>query len=373
MKHILIKAYSFSNLGDDLFILILCQRYPHTQFYLYCREEYVSPYKNIKNLRIINPTKLDRVQKKVGDYLYGKSIIKLPYYKKNQTFDAVIHIGGSLFIQQSTWRKSLRQYTNIINSSKKFYTIGCNFGPYFSDEYFTSYYSLFEKMDDLCFRDNDSYLLFENIEQARVAPDIVFTMGTLPTSPINTNRYVVISTIDVNRKVEESELSRNYEDKILDITLKFLNEGYHVYLMGFCEYEGDFQANETLSEKIKEVIKKQNTDKLTNNLHVYNYTGDVSTALSLIEHSVGVVATRFHSMILAFLYDKNVFPIMYSGKMKTVLQDLKYDEKFSSISDIKNVDADDVFKQLTKTQSFDISAYKKESNKQFYILDKVLK
>ena len=287
-------------------------------------------------------------------------------------YHAVIHIGGSLFIQQNTWKKPVRQHTNIINSSKKFYTIGCNFGPYFSDEYFTSYYSLFEKMDDLCFRDYDSYLLFENIEQARVAPDIVFTMKKIPKSPINTNRYVVISTIDVKRKVEESELSSNYENKILEITLKFLNEGYHVYLMGFCEYEGDFQANEILSTKMKEVLKKQNAEKLINNLHVYNYTGDVSTALSLIEHSVGVVATRFHSMILALLYDKNVFPIIYSGKMKTVLQDLKYDGKFSSISDIQNVDADAVFKQLIKTPSFDISSYKKESDKQFYILDQVL-
>ncbi|MDY0404730.1 hypothetical protein P5G51_004325 [Virgibacillus sp. 179-BFC.A HS] len=38
MKKVLIHAYTHFNFGDDLFIQILCERYPQTSFYLYARK-----------------------------------------------------------------------------------------------------------------------------------------------------------------------------------------------------------------------------------------------------------------------------------------------------------------------------------------------
>src|SRR5699024_1160694 len=40
MKKVMVYAYSQFNLGDDLFIKILCERYPETQFVLYAPKQY---------------------------------------------------------------------------------------------------------------------------------------------------------------------------------------------------------------------------------------------------------------------------------------------------------------------------------------------
>lgn len=50
MKKILIKAYTQLNLGDDLFIKILCERYENTEFYLFATPE----YKNLKGIKTNN-------------------------------------------------------------------------------------------------------------------------------------------------------------------------------------------------------------------------------------------------------------------------------------------------------------------------------
>ena len=46
MKKIKVYAYTRQNLGDDLFIKILCERYPNTQFVLYAPNVYKDIFKD---------------------------------------------------------------------------------------------------------------------------------------------------------------------------------------------------------------------------------------------------------------------------------------------------------------------------------------
>lgn len=54
MKRIMINAYTTFNLGDDLFIKVLCERYPNTEFILYAPKEYKINFKNSSNLKVIS-------------------------------------------------------------------------------------------------------------------------------------------------------------------------------------------------------------------------------------------------------------------------------------------------------------------------------
>lgn len=54
MLDVFLTAYMACNLGDDLFITILCERYPSVNFYLFCSEPYTVAFKNIKNITVIS-------------------------------------------------------------------------------------------------------------------------------------------------------------------------------------------------------------------------------------------------------------------------------------------------------------------------------
>src|SRR5699024_4992683 len=51
MKKVMVYAYSQFNLGDDLFIKILCERYPETQFVLYAPKQYKRCFQGMRNIR----------------------------------------------------------------------------------------------------------------------------------------------------------------------------------------------------------------------------------------------------------------------------------------------------------------------------------
>ena len=103
MKKIKVYAYKRQNLGDDLFIKILCERYPNTQFVLYAPNVYKDIFKDNKNLEICSSEdKLNRVinfiARKFGvnNYVDRKLV---------ENSDGGVYIGGSLFIQGESWRE----------------------------------------------------------------------------------------------------------------------------------------------------------------------------------------------------------------------------------------------------------------------------
>src|SRR5690625_2356463 len=50
MKKVMVYAYTQFNLGDDLFIKILCERYPETQFVLYAPKKYKRCFQGMRNI-----------------------------------------------------------------------------------------------------------------------------------------------------------------------------------------------------------------------------------------------------------------------------------------------------------------------------------
>src|SRR5699024_7019939 len=99
MKKILIRVYSATNLGDDLFIKILCNRYPSHKFYIIADKKHSKPFKSIPNLKVINHASfIDKVILKLGFRFTSYNFLSKKLAKRT---DSVIHIGGSIFIENS--------------------------------------------------------------------------------------------------------------------------------------------------------------------------------------------------------------------------------------------------------------------------------
>ncbi len=99
MKKIRIFTYTKVNLGDDLFIRILCERYKNTEFIIYAPKIYKKIFKNTKSLKVISS---DKPFNKIFGFLYRK--INYLDMRLSSKADAIVQIGGSLFIENNNWK-----------------------------------------------------------------------------------------------------------------------------------------------------------------------------------------------------------------------------------------------------------------------------
>lgn len=358
----LILAYSKANLGDDLFIQILCNRYPHVEFTILSAEKYSMAFDKIDNLNVKKLFKwhyrIDGILKRLKLNFRLTEYYNFLYAKK---FDAVIHIGGSIFIQNSNWENKLFWYKKIIKASKNSFILGSNFGSYYTEEYKVEHNKLFKKFNDICFREEYSWRLFKDLDNTHFAPDIVFSLQTGEIQSVPKKKRIIISVINLKNRNNLVDYLNEYEDKLVSVINTLANNGFEIYLMNFCIAEGDDEASNRIYDKLNSIIKA--------NVSKYNYEGNLSEALSIISKSDGIIATRFHAMILGWVFEKKVYPIVYSEKTINVIEDIDFKDSYSKISNIKNLNTNKLLKYFMKDYSFDISAEKEASELQFKGLD----
>ncbi|NJJ41643.1 polysaccharide pyruvyl transferase family protein [Paenibacillus apii] len=364
MKKIIINSYTEFNLGDDLFIKILCERYPNYYFVLVAHKNYKKTFQDLKNIKVYSSNSI---------FIRGVNFIlrKLGYsnfywrFRANQC-DAIVQIGGSIFMQSVNWKKSLEQDIHKFDINKPYFLIGANFGPYVDVEYYNEYKKLFSKFTDVCFREKYSYELFKDLNNVRYAPDVVFNLYNPNSNDPNSEKkdaYIIISVIKPSYREDLIGYDEVYYKKIKEISIYFIEQGYNVQLMSFCDYEGDNEATEyifnLLPSKYREAVK------------VYYYNTNIEEAIQIFSNSSFVIATRFHSMILGWLSQIPVFPIIYSNKMTNVISDAKFKGFYTDFKNLEIVQPEKVF-ALIKTNPVDVSFLAKEASKQFKKLDEYL-
>ena len=334
-KKIYIKAYTRINLGDDLFIHILCSRYPNVTFYLKAHKNFTDIFKDIKNLIIQD------------DFT-------------NIKFDANVYIGGSIFIESAptSCDRVLDLKDEIIKENTPTFIIGANFGPYKTEKYFNTVKNeIIKNVKSITFRDKYSYNLFKDLPNVHYAPDTVFTLDTSNFKKINTNE-IGISLI---HHLERENLKQNYEkylNTISNFAKHYINKGFNIRLFSFCEYEKDLIAINLFKSKFNEEELK----------HIFttDYQGDINTTLSEINNLNCFITTRFHATILGIKLDVPVIPICYSNKTINVLEDLDFpNENIYTFNNIENLDYS--ISEIFKTEII------KDAIKQFEDLDKHLK
>lgn len=100
MKEIFIYAWLAGNLGDDLFVQSLCERYPVIQFCVLADKQYKERFSDIKNLKVYSSEERKaRIVNKIAGFVAKEEGINgfFRYLVKNSA--AVVHIGGSVFTQ----------------------------------------------------------------------------------------------------------------------------------------------------------------------------------------------------------------------------------------------------------------------------------
>lgn len=360
-QKVLIKGFFEKNLGDDLFVKVLVDRYPNVDFEMYSSLNYSNVYDN-KNLKIYSDkSPIIILRKLINVFLKlvrSKKRIKLEDIRK---YDEIIIIGGSIFMEYNSFN-----YDNYINNTfrykKPIYILGANFGPYNTDKYIDMHRNIiFKNVNDICFRDKRSYELFKDLENVRYAPDIVFGLDTSNIDIVH-EKQVVISVIKTYKDAKMICDQDIYNKKILELISYFREKNYKITLMSFSEKQGD---EEVINKIYDSLENKDNIDK-------FFYRGNINEALNVIGKSQIVIGTRFHANILGFIMGNTVIPIAYSDKTINVLNDMGFKGK---IFDIRYMDKFNV-KDLTEKDinyKIDITNEIINSQKHFEKLDKIFK
>ena len=357
MKKVKVYAYTRQNLGDDLFLKILCERYKNTKFILYAPEVYKEIFKNDNNIEIYSSEdKLNRIINFIARKFGVNNYIDRRLSNKA---DAGVYIGGSLFIQGDDWKEYTENYIRPMKvKDKPFYLLGVNFGPFENKEYYLLHKEIFREYTDICFRERYSYEMFKDLNNTRIADDIVFSLKGIKSKKGNS---VVMSVIKPSYRRALKGEDFSYYKKIKEMCIEFINQGLEVTLMSFCKNENDEDAiNEILS-----LIP----DKYKSKMNSYYYRYDINEALQILANSKAVVASRFHAMILGLVFEKPILPLIYSKKMINVLEDIKFKGQYYNIKNIDKVNID--YSWIENSNEF-IKKQINNSEKHFEKLDEFL-
>ncbi len=352
--NILLFAFTHDNLGDDLFIKIICEKYSNVKFHIPLREnEANESLKKIKNLifskRLFNIYQSLKKESIINNHLKIKTDLTALFAKKYLSkFDASVYIVGSAFIQKSADKdySNLLLLNKMVNISKKFFLINSNFGPYVDDKYLQDARKIISKMDDVCFRDEYSYDLFKDLKNVRYASDVVLS---LKPATIVENNYVLISVMD---------LGSDYFEFISKLIKKIYEKNLKVKLVAFCKSQNDLSA----VEEINKIIK---TDVLV-------YDGNMEEILKEFNACKAIIATRFHSMILGFAYNKSIIPVIYSQKTLKVIEDSDFKGLYIELSKLKEYSEESIINELLNDHKPISLLYKDKSLLQFSGLNKYI-
>ena len=317
---VLLSAYTQLNLGDDLLIKSVIERYPNTLFVVPCRKEYGTVFSSYSNVERINlnawlTSFIDRIVRKFeSSSFYVLNSFLLWFLDVKYRFTHYIVIGGSIFIEGSSKDKGYNVYKSFLRvkrilKNSKLFIIGCNFGPSFSDQYKENIYKTLLLADDVCFRDRMSYELFPKNSNIRLANDIVLESLMVPFE--EKQRKIGLSLISLKERSDLAFLTDSYRNRIEEIISFFVDRHYEVVLFSFCKHLGDLEEAEAI----------RSSSRHKKNISIYSYEGNINEALKCFGHMEYVVASRFHAVILGMLFNTKVLPLAYSNKTKEMLCD----------------------------------------------------
>ena len=305
MKKIFLWGYWAKNFGDDLFLKIYFDQIKEFNIntYILTEKKFKDYYKKM-GLKVVSK---DSFGYKLTYKMLSKCQKPELYFLLVNKRTLFVLLGGSLFAENKGVLAEQKQYLNLdyaITKAKKSFVIGSNFGPYNREKFKEEYEVLFSKMEDISFRDKKSYDLFHKaLKNVRYAPDIAFE-GSWSSKQKDGNS-VVISVINIEHRENLAAYKEVYEKGIADIRLYHINRNERVILLSLCEQEGDLIA----CQRIYEIVNQH--DKHFVEVIDYN---SIDGTIELLASAKKIYATRFHALMMALYFHKNVVPIIYNEK-----------------------------------------------------------
>lgn len=359
MKRVMIHAYLAGNLGDDLFVVMLCRRYPNIKFHILADESYKQKFQDLKNCRIFSEN--DFIVKKINHFLQKRGISRGFWKLMVRGSKAVIHIGGSSFVQHyDDWSAFFGTDLYLAEKSKGLYLIGSNFGPFTDPNYLSAYHNLFQKYKGICFRDQQSYQLFSDLPHVAWAPDVVFNLHPTLKSK---KRKLLIAPVYLENRTGKYPLHM-FQDAYLNFHLvmirHFIQMGYQIVLTGFCVPQGDG----IIIQKLYQALDPSQRDSVRCVL----YDKNLSSILQEFKESEYVIGTRFHSIILGLLCQCRVFPVIYDQKTANTLETLHFPSHFH-LTELNGISSEDLQKGWIRLDPPEIQRLRREAEKQFQWTD----
>lgn len=361
MKKVFLYAYDRQNLGDDLFIHTITRRYPDVQFYIWSCKKNRQTFAGLPNLKVIDQ-----------DSAWVRFLRKLrpsfvPGYKAwlENRCDAVVYIGGSIFYEY-LHGEGIPVWWEYMSETHPMYVLGANFGPYRTEDYRKQMGTVFEKMQDICFRDRYSAHLFSEVTTVRYAPDILFSY-TIPRVSQKAGQLFV-SVIDCAKKAEGdnslAEFKENYISNMAMLLHSYLAAGWHIIFAAFCEAEGDLRA-------IREICEAMGVSDTNDRVDILIYDGSNSEQmLAELAASEYVIASRFHAAILALTAGRPVFPIIYSNKTARVLEDISFPGNWTDLRNAEQISFE--YSLRNREIAFDTADLEISAQEHFAVLDERL-
>lgn len=375
MKTILVKAYVANNVGDDLFLKILFERYPKTHFLLLGNKKNTKFLKRYSNIKVIIPPDymlFNRIVLKILDFESTKNLAnkfrdylwRIFFKSISVKIDGYVIIGGSMFIESNENEISLNDKTNLYATElikKPKYIIGANFGPYKSNNYLNLYKEIFKKFNDICFREEFSSKLFINSIKTRYCADIVFQLKIPKIEKLP--KSIGFSLIDLSRRDNLKKYENEYLKFIDHLIHHYDNLGYCIYLFSFCEVEGDEIAINRIMNILPIEIRKK--------VNIVLYKSNIDIFIKTFGKMEIIISTRFHAMILGILFKQKIFPIIYSEKMSNVLSDIEYKGTSIEINNLNVSKIDLITKEIHNNRIL-VESLHKSAHNHFIELDKFL-
>lgn len=354
---LVVDGYWNTNLGDDLFLKILCDHYHEVNFTIAIDKRNYNVFKNIQNL---SPTFVSaNIQSKIINKIEQKTgkIISSSFSRRNKIrkliseFNTYIELGGSLFELPKTGMGADYSFRKVFRKNANNYLIlGSSFGPYYHQYHIDNYNVFFDTVEDVVFRDKESYDLFKKNKNKSLLPDFVFNLNKEKYNTKNKN-YVLFSII--NPSINKS----NYKEFIKKYIKYYSSRNIKVVLMSFCENQGDLSYIYEICNELDDDIK--------NNVIIKSHH-DIEESVQLIANALSIVATRYHAMILAWIFEKPCFVISYHKKIRDAIYTYNPSQKFVSLDKVCS----------TTTMEFGtpvkMDEWRKKSAKYFEKLDKIM-
>lgn len=354
------------NIGDDLFVRTVCERYPHTTFFITSDAEYGSLAK-IPNLRFDGHLKQWMRASNMGHGSAWKRAVGhllCQYYRlRVPACRCAVNIVGNSFKNRDYGGPSdARWMRERLGLVKDYYLLSTNFGPYTDPRWKQDFDEIFPRMRDVCFRDRESFELFRQIPTVRYAPDAILSLGRQPSA--QDGKTVLLSVLDCTMPERGTALNQSgptYETLMAKCADFYAAQGLPVVLV-----ESNAQQDHPAAERI--LARCRNKQKVD----IFAYDGNLEPLWQLYASAHKVIATRLHTIILSWLFDVPVVPVVYDMKVDNLLRACGFTGTQYDIRGLDKVQPDAI------EQAFDRYAYRvpeeliRAADGQFAALDKVL-
>ena len=374
---IFLQYYSRMNFGDDLLVRVLAQQFPDRRICLLGNPTHIpknlgpniriSPYSwiivavGVLQARMKSQRSQQRLQR-----LYDQCVGLARAKSK-----ASVMVGGSIFMDSKNGREEVRfdadehlerdfSLRSSLLPGRNHFVIGANLGPAFSQEYFSNMERRTGTYAHVCFRDYASYSKLSSCPNVQYAPDVVFAMDPIRRNP--QNKKVVISVINLSKHTGDHQVIESYYTLLAQTISHLSQTGHRIVLASFCKREGD----ETGISRLLEYCKSSES------IEIYRYTGDMDGMINCFAGASFVIASRFHSMILAAVCGKPMFPIAYNCKTTHYLQDLRFSGSYGTLDTLSGLTVSDVLRNYEDGYICDCAAHHQYAKNQFWALKRYL-